>query len=80
MTRGLYVDGEQEGFWTGNDGDMRYEGEFKAGVKTGKWKSYFNGNGNLAEAGNYIDGTENGKFQYYYYNGKVKENLNQQQH
>ena len=73
VTKGTYVDGEQEGPWISNDGDMRYEGEFKGGAKYGRWKAYFNGNGKLAEDGAYLDGIENGKFVYYYYNGKVKE-------
>ena len=73
VTKGLFIEGEKEGPWISNDGDMKYEGEFKAGVKTGKWKSYYNGNGKIAEEGTYIDGLENGKFTYYYYNGKTKE-------
>jgi antitoxin component YwqK of YwqJK toxin-antitoxin module len=73
VTKGLFVEGEKEGPWISNDGDMKYEGEFKAGVKTGKWKSYYNGNGKIAEEGTYIDGLENGKFSFYYYNGKTKE-------
>ncbi len=73
VTKGVFSDGEKEGFWVSNDGDMRYEGEYKGGNRYGKWKTFYNGNGKQAEEGTYIDGLENGKFVYYYYNGKPKE-------
>lgn len=73
VTKGLYLDGEREGPWLIFDGDVKDEGEYKAGVKSGKWKEIFNGNNKIAIEGSYIDGLENGKFIFNYYNGKVKE-------
>lgn len=73
VTKGLFVDGEKEGFWLSNDGDMRYEGEYKNGLRSGLWKIYYNNNGKLAEEGSYIEGLPNGKFRFYYINGKIKE-------
>lgn len=72
ITRGMYVEGEKEGFWFLEDGDERQEGNYKAGQRTGEWK-WFYSNGKTAYKGEFIENLENGKHTIYYDNGRVMQ-------
>ena len=71
LTKGEYVDGEQEGPWVYELGDYREEGNYKDDKREGEWKHYYTG-GKLRFEGKYVDGFPDGKHIYYYENGKVK--------
>ncbi len=72
IAQGAYLDGEKEGFWFSEDGDVREEGNFKNGQKDGQWKTTYK-NGKLAFEGKFIDGNPDGKHTYYHDNGRLKE-------
>ena len=72
ITYGEYVDGLEEGLWTYNTGDIKMEGEYKEGARTGEWKYWYD-NGNLFFKGSFLDDNPDGKHTYYWDNGKTKE-------
>jgi len=72
ITRGMFMDGDKEGFWFLEEGDEKQEGNYKAGQKTGEWKWYYK-NGRLAYEGEYVENLENGKHTMYYENGRVMQ-------
>lgn len=70
-----YFDGEgkaktmvKEAFYY-PDGNLRMEGEFKEGLKNGKWVSYYN-NGNKWSEGYYLKGINDGKTITWHENGQ----------
>lgn len=72
ITKGIFVDGEKDGFWFLQDGDEREEGNYKNGLKDGIWKFYYS-NGKISKTGKYLEGVENGKFTFYYDNGRTMQ-------
>lgn len=72
VVKGSFVDGLQTGDWYYHVGDEIQEGKYKGGYKNGIWKIYFAADKSLKSEGSYIDGKEQGKFKYYYDNGKMK--------
>jgi len=75
ISKGEYVDGLEEGPWTYQLGDIKVEGSYKEGKRTGTWKYWYD-NGNLNFEGSYLDDNADGKHIYYWDNGKVKEEGN----
>ena len=72
VAKGEYVEGEREGFWTENVGDVREEGSYIMGLKNGMWKTYYN-DGQLYHAGNFVQGVPDGRHVFYYPDGTLKE-------
>lgn len=72
ITYGEYVDGLEEGVWTYQLGDIKIEGSYKEGTRTGEWKYWYD-NGNLFFKGIFLDDNPDGKHTYYWDNSKIKE-------
>lgn len=76
ITSGEYLDGKKEGFWFYELNDHREEGNFKNGMKDGVWK-YFNVHtGKMVFEGSFFEDLENGKFRFWYPDGKIYEEGN----
>ena len=72
VAKGEYVEGEREGPWIENVGDSREEGSYIMGQKHGMWKTYYK-NGQLYHAGNFVQGSPDGRHVFYYPDGTLKE-------
>ncbi len=72
IAKGEYVDGQEEGPWLYQWGDIKMEGSYKEGKRDGDWKYYYD-DGTTNFVGSYLDDNENGKHTFYWDNGKVKE-------
>ncbi|MDR2038349.1 MAG: hypothetical protein LBQ60_10550 [Bacteroidales bacterium] len=70
--KGEYVEGEREGEWMINVGDVREEGNYVFGLKDGVWKTYYE-DGKLYHRGNFIQGNPDGRHEFYYPDGTLKE-------
>ncbi|HTL81465.1 MAG TPA: toxin-antitoxin system YwqK family antitoxin [Bacteroidia bacterium] len=71
ITQGEYVDGLQEGHWFFQIDDYREEGDYVTGERTGVWKHTYIPGGQQRFEGNYTNGQPDGKFTYWYDNGRV---------
>ncbi len=72
ITKGTYVEGNEDGPWIFVTSGYRQEGVFNYGRKNGLWKSFYPDQ-TLKFEGTYIDDYPDGKHTYYWENGKVKE-------
>ncbi len=72
VAKGEYIEGGREGPWIENVGDSREEGSYIMGLKNGMWKTYYN-DGQLHHAGNFVQGSPDGRHVFYYPNGILKE-------
>jgi antitoxin component YwqK of YwqJK toxin-antitoxin module len=72
IAKGECVEGEREGEWLINVGDVREEGNFIQGLKNGVWKTFYN-DGKLYHKGNFVQGDPDGKHEFYYPDGTLKE-------
>lgn len=72
LVSGMYFEGLKVGKWVEEIGDMREEGEYRNGQKTGIWVSYYD-NGKMAFRGNFNAGFPDGQHSFYYENGKLRE-------
>lgn len=55
-----------------HSGDHIEKGEFREGLKEGRWKYYYS-NEKIKFEGDFIQGQEDGKHLWYYENGNLKE-------
>jgi antitoxin component YwqK of YwqJK toxin-antitoxin module len=72
VARGEYADGEREGFWIENVGEVHEEGDYVMGLKNGIWKTFFK-DGTLYHRGNFVQGNPDGKHEFYYPDGTLRE-------
>jgi len=72
LVEGEYIQGKKEGQWKEIIGDLVKEGNYNFDEKTGTWRQYYK-NGGLYFKGDYLNGNPDGKHQYFYANGKLKE-------
>lgn len=72
VAKGDYVEGEREGDWIENTGDVHEEGRYIMGLKNGVWKTYYD-DGKLYHKGNFVQGNPDGKHEFYYPDGVLKE-------
>lgn len=72
LSYGEYVDGEREGKWRIQSGEITMRGNYQAGQKSGIWE-YIYPNGKLRFSGNYVQGFPDGKHTYYFENGKIQQ-------
>jgi len=72
ISKGEYRDGEREGFWIENIGNIREEGSYIMGAKEGVWKSY-QLDGQLYHSGAFVQGNPDGRHVFYYPDGTLKE-------
>ncbi len=72
ITSGDYIDGKKEGFWIHETGGFREEGNYSDGLRIGLWKSFY-GDGELAFEGKFVDDLLNGEHNWWWANGKIKE-------
>ena len=70
---GVYLDGEQDGIWRhfGDDGQLRFEGEYVAGIPTGEHVKYWP-SGIRAMTGAYEGGLPEGNWRYFDTAGTVR--------
>lgn len=77
ITKGEYIEGNQEGKWVYRVGNSIVEGNYAAGMRNGEWKSWdVNPMGEvetLRFEGKYVEDNPNGKHIYYWDNGKRKD-------
>lgn len=71
ITRGIYLDGQEDGEWYYQIEGYREEGKYADGRRTGIWKHYYD-NGNLAFEGNFEDGQPDGIHKFYWENANLK--------
>lgn len=72
LSFGEYVEGEREGKWRIQSGEILMQGNYQSGLKSGVWE-YLYANGKLRFSGNYIQGFPDGKHTYYFENGKIQQ-------
>jgi antitoxin component YwqK of YwqJK toxin-antitoxin module len=72
IAKGLYTDGEREGQWLENVGNIREEGTYVMGLKEGMWKAYQT-DGQLYHEGVFVQGNPDGRHRFYYPDGTLKE-------
>lgn len=75
IAEGKYIEGQEDGFWIIDYGDIKMEGDYFDGMRNGLWKHYFN-NGKLSFEGRYVDDNPNGRHVYYWQNGNIKDEGN----
>lgn len=73
ISKGNYVEGYKEGDWVYTIGDQRYIGNYVMDLKDGVWKSYYLEENKLSFEGKYVQGSPDGKHEYFYPNGNIKE-------
>lgn len=71
ITKGNYIEGEEDGEWFYEVNDDKVIGSYVNGKKEGVWKQYYNGQ--LYYEGNYVEGLADGEHISYWDNGKIKE-------
>jgi len=74
-SKGIYQEGQEDGFWFFTTTDYRQEGNFSYGRRNGIWKHYYD-SGQLKFEGNFLDDYPDGKHLFYWENGKIKEERN----
>ena len=72
ITKGEYLDGQQEGMWVYEITDYKEVGKYKSDRRDSVWKHFYIPSNKLKFIGNYIDGNPDGKHIYYYPNGEVQ--------
>jgi uncharacterized protein len=75
ITEGGYVDGQKDGYWQYEIGDMKVGGKYFEGKEDGVWKEYYR-DGKLSFEGSYIKGDANGTHRFYYPEGTLQEERN----
>ena len=75
IAQGAYVDGQKDGSWIYEIGDMKITGKYADGKEDGTWKEYYK-DGKVSFEGNYIKGEENGTHKFYYPGGQLQEERN----
>ncbi|MCK5169120.1 MAG: hypothetical protein KAQ75_04500 [Bacteroidales bacterium] len=73
ISKGNYIEGNKEGEWIYRIGDQEYKGKYVMDFKDGVWKSYYLGKEILSSEGRFIHGNPDGKHEYFYPDGKLKE-------
>lgn len=71
ISEGEYIEGNREGKWKFNYGDVKEEGEFQLDMRHGYWRSWYN-NGNLSYEGEFIENNPNKVHIWYWDNGNKK--------
>ena len=75
IVKGQYVEGLEEGEWIYDFVNYREIGNYRGGARFGKWKSYY-ADGILRFEGEYIDDNLNGRVNWYWPTGKLKDQGN----
>ena len=70
ITKGEYINGEEEGEWLYEIGDHQELGKYKYGAKTGEWIHTYTKSGKLKFEGEYSDDFPQEKHIWYYPNGQ----------
>lgn len=75
IVKGQYTEGLEEGEWIYDFINYKELGSYKSGARFGKWKSFY-ADGTLKFEGDYIDDNLNGRVNWYWPNGKLKDQGN----
>ena len=79
IDQGEYIKGEEDGPWFTTSGDYFERGNYRDGLRSGKWTTWFFSSKDakidsiLRFSGSFIDDNPQGKHTYYWENGKVKD-------
>jgi antitoxin component YwqK of YwqJK toxin-antitoxin module len=73
ISKGNYIEGNKEGEWNYIIGDQKYIGKYVFNEKNGEWISYYIDKDKISFKGKFLQGKEDGKHEYYYPNGTLKE-------
>ena len=72
ITEGDYIEGYEDGYWIYESPFHKEEGNWRDGMRNGKWKSYWD-DGQLSFSGDFIDDNPNGRHTWYWDNGQIKD-------
>lgn len=73
ITKGKYIEGYMEGEWIYIVGDQKHIGKYVMGEKNGTWNSFYIDENTKSFTGDFIHGNPDGKHQFFYPNGELKE-------
>ncbi|MBU8891178.1 MAG: hypothetical protein KOO66_00245 [Bacteroidales bacterium] len=73
ISKGNYIEDNKEGEWIYIIGDQKYTGKYVTDLKDGVWKSYYMEENVLSFEGRYLQGNMDGKHEYFYPDGTLKE-------
>ena len=71
ITKGQYVEGQEDGEWIYRNGDITETGKYYEGERTGTWKTVY-ANGKTASECQFEQGLLDGKYKTYWENGNEK--------
>ncbi len=72
LSKGEFLDDKEEGLWIIHYGDFLEEGPYKEGLREGIWVGTYD-NGNKAYVVNFHDDNPDGKYAWYWPNGRIRE-------
>lgn len=73
ISNGNYIQSNKEGEWNYIIGDQKYIGKYVLNDKNGEWKSYYIKEDKISFKGKFLQGNPDGKHEYYYPDGNLKE-------
>ncbi|PLX13585.1 MAG: hypothetical protein C0597_11490 [Marinilabiliales bacterium] len=73
IAKGNYIENNKEGIWSYVVGDQKYSGRYVMGFRDGIWESYYLEEETLSFKGKYLQGNPEGKHEYFYPDGTLKE-------
>ena len=73
ISKGSFIEGNKEGKWIYVIGDQKIEGKYTLDVKDGVWLNYYLKEAALSFRGKYIQGNPDGKHEYFFPDGTIKE-------
>ena len=73
ISKGNYIEGNKEGEWIYIIGDQKQTGKYVLNEKDEEWKSYYIDENVVSFQGRYLQGNPDGKHQFYYPKGSIKE-------
>jgi antitoxin component YwqK of YwqJK toxin-antitoxin module len=73
ISKGNYIEDKKEGEWIYVIGDQKYVGNYVGDFKNREWRSYYIDTDIISFEGRFLHGSPDGKHEYYYPDGSLKE-------